>query len=318
MLKNLDIPPTQLSLHYMHADFLELQTLIHPDRELGPDDIRRRYVTDASIDLDNKFDKIDGDRSTTNDRQTLRIMEWFSYIKARSHSYSTSYPFEISNNLIRVKSDLTDAHKLYLYLLMSSSLRHFSKSIQMRLGKSFELLCAEALKRYVGENADIRIFGSGGYSDYPGNKYNKLMALADDIHERIVAEETEFSPHDTGDEGLDIVGFIEFHDNNPGSLILFAQCACTEDWEEKQADISFDKWSQLISLSVRPINTICIPFCFRNSSGRWFRNRRIHRNLMIDRRRIVNLLVTTVSPLCSLPIDIVELIDDAISFVDEF
>ena len=319
MLTKLEVPPIPKHIKYLHADYIEMLVLTHPDRSLSPYDILRRYKQYASIDDEAEFDLPGADTAVNFDQQLKEIFYWLSYIDYRAHAFSNFYPFEIANDFNRIEfnPNVSKSHRLYLFLLLASCLRHFSHSQRNTLATAFEAISAEALRHYIGKNAEVRIFGSGAFCQYEGNKYSKIKRLSEDLNEHVIVDEDYFPKSDSADEGLDVVGWFPTEDSSPGKLVLFGQCACTEEWEEKQNSISFDKWNELITLSAKPINLIFIPFCFRDSHGSWYEKHRMQKTLMIDRLRIVHLLKRIDDPLKVFDSAFHQIIDGAIGYVDE-
>lgn len=319
MLHNLDTPPSPKYKAYVQADFIEILCIVNPDRVITAAEILSRFrnSTDSEEDIeDNSLSNSDGERS---DEDFLSVKIWFRYLKYRQFAFGESYPFRLRDNMtsLELKSDLDSHQKLYVYLLMASSLRHYEKRAQNHLGKGFEYISAEALKQYVGENAEVHIFATIPNGRYTGNKYAKIHKLAEDTFEELSIDEHAFHQSDTGDGGLDIVGWFPFEDETPNRLLIFGQCACGDDWETKQSSSDYNAWAGLIRLSIAPVNSIFIPYCFRDASGNWYAKHEIRMSLMIDRLRIMNLLREVESPLDELPSEIRDLIDRTLSFVEE-
>ena len=106
-----------------------------------------------------------------------------------------------------------------------------------------------------------------------------------------MADSSDFSPYDTGDKGLDIVGWVPVADSMPNRLLVFGQCACSkEDWTDKQSSSSAEAWRGTIQLSTTPYNLAFVPFCFRRADGSWHTRVEIRETVLIDRLRFVLLL----------------------------
>lgn len=314
MLLQIDRPPTPNHLFYLQADFIEFSCLIHPDKVIDYGQVLTLYSADADINRENEYGNLSSNVPDNSDSQALRIYEWFQYLKQREHGFGGAYPFYLNSESIsmQLKSVLNDHQKLYLYLLLASSLRHFEKAKSNLLSGFFEAIAAEALRQYIGDRAEVRIFGKGSFSHYSGNKYSKLQQLGNDICEPLRVSENRFPPTDTADAGLDIVAWFPIHDTGRGRLLVFGQCACGQKWEDKQFSSGYDKWNGIFDLSVYPVNAIMIPHCFRDASGDWYANDEIHMTLMFDRVRIMRLLETVELPLANMPHDVSELMDLAI------
>ena len=316
----------------MQADYIELLCLFNTDRVIGQGDIHNRYLKYSDIDNEPQEDEYEDedeeqavgddelDEAELTDRWTERFEGFFRNLKYRAAAFGSLYPFTVSDSLnqIKLRSCLSEHQKLYVYLLMASSLRNFDKAVQTRIGNSFECISAEALKRYVGENAEVHIFAANPSSRYRGNINVKVNELAQDLFEESLVRENPLSTNSSKDEGLDIVGWFPFEDESPNRLLIFGQCACGEDWRGKQSSSGYEAWSGLIRLSIKPVNSIFIPYCFRDSSGNWYAKHEIRMSLMIDRLRIMKLMREVATPLSALPSEIRSFIDSALSFVEEF
>ncbi len=320
ILQNLDRPPATKRRTYVQADFVELSCLVHPDRLLSKSELHRKIVEDADIDDHNDYEEISADVATSHDIQNLRIDEWFRHLGYREAVLGKAYPFELCEDeaVLKVKSSLCEHNRLYIYLLLASSLAYVGNSASHVITDSFEALSAIALSKYLGERAVVRIFGKGTRTEYRGNKLSKLTDLANDIGENVKAPVDEFDPNDTGDEGLDIVAWFPTTDRNPGRLLLFGQCSCGDDWESKQGSSSYDKWRGLLTFSVAPTNALFVPYFFRNSAGSWYRQRQLHNSLMFDRLRFMNLLSEVELPLQLLSKPIHTLLENTIAYIDDF
>ena len=330
MIKNLDSPPKRKSIDYLQADYVELLCLVNRDRVLGQGDIQDRYIKYADIDNEPQEDEEEEaelaadeqelDEAEISDQWIGRFEGFFRNLKYRTIAFGDLYPFEVSDSLdqIKVKSHLSEHQKLYVYLLMASSLRNFDKRVQTRIGNSFEYISAEALRQYVGEKAEVHIFAANSSGRYTGNIKTKVDKLAQDLFEESLVRDNTLSPYSSKDEGLDIVCWFPFEDESPNRLLIFGQCACGEDWKGKQSSSDYKAWAGLIRLSIEPVNSIFIPYCFRDTSGNWYAKHEIRMSLMIDRLRIMKLFGEVESPLSALSAEIHNLIEATLSFVEEF
>lgn len=301
------------------CDIIELLCLTNKDKEISKGDIRNDIVQDnAGSDIDELADEVyEEEEDTYHENEILQteqdfgseeaviqdnisqfINSWFELLKYRESILGDFYPFKISEDYasIEIKSrDLTNSQKFYLYLLLSSNLRLIDKAKATALAANFELFAFSAFS-YLFPNGDKvkkYIFGKGKHrhADFKElNKFNLFKKLATLLNTELqfyITEET-FSQYDTGEGGLDLVGWINFHDNNPGKLIVFGQCACGEEWEDKAFESSELNWETILNCSVLPsiVNSLFIPRLFRNPSG-WQRQDKIKRAILFDRYRIL-------------------------------
>ncbi|MDQ6890731.1 MAG: hypothetical protein M3Z56_10700, partial [Bacteroidota bacterium] len=194
----------------------------------------------------------------------------------------------------RKSNDPTERQKLYLYLLLCSNLYLFDEATRIKLTSSFEMVSFNAFKNILPEQAEAHVFGAnplnkeGKFKD--GSLWQKINKLSSEVNEILDPRINESNyKRNTGDGGLDLVGWIPTGDSLPSSIIYFAQCACTEEnWKSKQHDASHETWSQKIIFKNYTNNNIFIPFCFRQSDGTWFKIEDIRLSFLIDRKRLLH------------------------------
>lgn len=292
---------------FLWADYIELLCLVNKDGELSYVDIIDRFQErerDLAESNDDDLEEITDLEKEDNDKPTQRseisikwetdLSAWFNTLFYRQKLYGKSYPFEISDKVIKRKSNKqSDQQKLYLYFLLCSHLNLFDKSTRIILTSSFEMVSFNAFKNLLPERAEVHVFGAnplnkeGKFKD--GSLWQKMNKLSSELNEVLDSRLNENNyKRNTGDGGLDLVGWIPTGDSLPSSIIYFAQCACTEeDWKSKQHDASHETWSQRISFKNYTNNNIFIPFCFRQSDSTWFKIEDIHSSFLIDRKRLL-------------------------------
>jgi len=186
--------------------------------------------------------------------------------------------------------------------LMSSNLRYFGER-ESDLTASFEVICVELFKALSPRSAVVSLFGANKLNDgeLSGKLWDKIQKLAVRLHEQVLAKETDFDKHDSGDHGLDLISYVPTGDGEPGTTLMLGQCACTTEWVSKQDSSSGDSWRNVITIMSRPLNVIFIPFCLRNSDGSWHRPGDQRGHVMMDRQRLLFLLKGGEDALLKLP-----------------
>ena len=318
MFHNLDAPPRPIDAVYLQADFVELSCLLQLEKSLERGEVANLYAADADTNELNDFDVLENDAAANSDFQLSRVNQYWEHIRYRSHTFADTYPFSCSRESgeLRLRDDINDYQKLYIYLLLSSSLRNLKPQLCSRITDDFEKLCAQALRQYLGDASEVRRFGKGKSSDYTGSKYDKISNLAQDIFESVIVDTNSFYSRDTGDGGLDLVAWfpVPEPDHSPNRLLVFAQCACGNRWMDKQHSSGYDKWSRLISLSTKPVNAMFIPYCFRGANGAWYQPYDIQMTVLIDRFRLMQFLRLESSPLQELSPETLDIIETAIKY----
>lgn len=290
--------PKSFDIHTW-ADYIELLCLINKDRVISKGDILDRIRDESDDSLNSEDDEEDRAHEITlaesRDKEELKVDDWFRHLIYRSGAFDRLdfYPFYIAKDGdgLQLKDDLTPKHKFYIFLLLASNLRYVPH-YKHQITTTFEFVSHKALKSLFPSSAEVHIFGTstGSSGRYSGNLLNKATILSQDLCERLLINETTFSKHNSGDKGLDIVGWVPTGDEVGGVLSVFAQCACTEEWVDKQNFSKVSAWRSMMTFTVPPSNLIFIPFCFRNSTGGWWQVTDIHESIVIDRVRLTYFL----------------------------
>lgn len=291
-LTQLDRLPSSREDHAW-ADYIELLCLVNIDREFSKADLgdriqERKDLGEVQNDLEDTGDLLPAEIS---DRERRKIDDWFQHLRFRESAFAEFYPFSLTRNrtMLQVRESLSAKQRFYVFLLLCANLRYVSRVETVT--NCFEVVSEEALKRLLPEGSEVHLFGprhSG--SRYTGTLWTKINRLADDLKEIVVAREDDFSSHDVGDGGLDLVGWVPMGDEVPSRLLVFGQCACTPEWDSKQYTSSVANWSSHINFTAPPANVAFIPFCFRRANGSWHKQRLISDTTLIDRQRLLYLL----------------------------
>ena len=305
--------------HHNWADYIELLCLVNVDAEISQADIadrirERKDLGESPLDDDAEISK-----SERDDKAMLHATDWFRHLQYRSHAFQDYYPFTLTDsNTLRKFDTFSEEQNIYTLLLLLSNLsRISSKQQRTSLTSLFELISLEALRRYLPAASEAYLFGKSMYNKgpYTGKLWDKVNRLATDIRERVVCDEEQFSSRDTGDGGLDLVGWLFPDTTAPGALLVFGQCACTEEWKTKQYSSSVDAWKPIMQFTAPPVNCVFIPFCYRNPSGRWHRQVDIKSMVLMDRLRILKLMSHPNDDLCKL---VKQSIQDYLEFREPF
>jgi hypothetical protein len=306
-LKKLQRLPRQALFDSHHwVDYIELLCLFGLDKEISKADFLQHYqkrkdIGEAPNDENSEAEEeLVGDNdeqpSTTaekKDRAELMIDDWFRHLSYRAGAFGDFYPFYLSRDLdvLHLRRSMLLRHRFYLFFLFSSNLAYFGQH-QPTLTKEFEVLSSEVLRSILPDYAEVHIFGAGHQTArYSGNLWTKIQKLAKDLKEKTLLSKNDFSPHNYGDKGLDVVGWVPIDDPTPNLLLVFGQCACSpEAWEQKQSSSAASAWSSTITFASRPDNMSFIPFCLRHPDGSWHKAQDIHETILIDRLRFVLLL----------------------------
>ncbi len=298
------LPSAQHYIAHQWADYVELLCLVNPDRYLDACDVLDR-VLERVVDLKQGADdlaieaeilseehagEMATDRGKIADIWDTRASEWFKMLATRVTRYGTDYPFVVRGETIQLKRRQTDRQKIYIFLLFCASqniLPHPSL-----FTSAFEVLSYYAFQGLLPANAKTHMFGSHGMNNdkifAKGSLSQKRTRLAECLNTIVspLFEEAIEGATDSGDGGIDLVGWIPMGDSLQGSVVIFGQCACTMNWISKQRDCDWPTISGQFVLRARTQNVIFIPFCNRQHNGKWVNATKIQ-SVMMDRRRIL-------------------------------
>lgn len=274
---------------HSYADVSELICIIS-NGFVSSNDILNRIKTNCKISnedqkkLDGNIGLLDAENSD-NEESWLTVV--FEYLELRSKIYDESYPFIVEKNGLRIKSkELSNSQLIYIYLLIASSLEFFDK-IKPVLTKEFEILSEHVLTQFLPQAI---VYGFGSNTKFRGNAQTKIKDLAKelnvDIRDRIIAQ---ISRYNSKEEGLDVVGWIPFTDNNPNTIIVLGQCACGQNWVNKQNETK--RYDRFYDAYILPfIHALFLPHDLRNNKGKFDLDKDININtLVFERRRIIEL-----------------------------
>ncbi len=309
----LETPPRGSAVHAW-ADYIELLCLTDQDRDFTMADLLDRVRERKDLGEGIVLPEADEEEApglelgdepdiepesepgqptlATKDREEAMARQFFDHLRYRMAAFDDFYPFKLNkrNDRLHGNRRFSTRQNLYLFLLLSANHSRIAGESQL-LTHGFEVVSREALTALMPTAAKVKLFGSGNKaSDYYGNKYAKVKALAQDLGVPVKIKKSEFPSRDVGDAGLDIVAYYPFNDGAPNLLSVFAQCGCTPEWIEKQHSSSSQRWNSILTLDVFPQNLVFIPFCLRDTGGGWHRPSDIGQAVMIDRLRLLRLL----------------------------
>ncbi|MGI9279993.1 MAG: hypothetical protein ACR2PX_10225 [Endozoicomonas sp.] len=269
-------PSVSRRLKPYFVDFIEMLALVQDEDGISKDDVTERILDEGEDE---------------EEQDQLFINDCYELLECRAEIYGESYPFSIERNqTIKVKDNISNINRYYIFLLLCSYSSKVDDNASLR--RDFEQVCATALQGYLPPLAECHVFGKSGLEieRYSGHISQKLEKLARDLGVNIDFEEDDFSPYNTGDNGLDVVAWLHI----PGdsykkySQIYFAQCATGKEWPNKQGEPL--KIGNLLRLNNNFSTIICIPYDTRKISGKPIDHNDITASVYLDRYRIITLL----------------------------
>ena len=303
---SLDVLPRH-SYSFLWADYVELLCLCSKNGILAKGNLQAQQQeaedlqTDAGEDEQGFLEEdpfLSGTSSAQTDSEILddRITRRWEDVKKRLLARSSSFPgwpFELDGNVLRAKFDPQNAEqRLYVSLLIASSLRLCREKRCLEVTSAFEEISYHWLRRSVTELWQVRPFGAHQTlpNAYTGTLRAKLEALAADIDGILVKPATDYDPRNTGDGGIDVVAWQEMGDRRGNMPIIFGQCACSpSDWESKQLDVTPASVEAHIYTQHSGAAYCFVPHDLLMNDKSWERSAHVKRTVIIDRCRLLNL-----------------------------
>jgi hypothetical protein len=279
MFANLESPP-DVSDEYSWADFLELRSLIHPDKcftrgELSSLITRTKSTGKSAKDPNEIWSDVKG------------------FIRSRRAEFGHSYPFNLSQDedtIELVDSALTEAQLFYLTLLICSSMAYLPS--KANIARVFEECCLIIFKHLMPKGSEVHAaWASGGSKGrYRGNLPQKYEAIAKDIRATATFKARDFKTGDHGDGGIDIVAWHPMGDLRDSIPSALAQCGCSrEDWRRKHLEASPSKLRAKLNPHHPWANYYFMPIDLRWADGDWANKSDFGDAIMVDRLRLLRL-----------------------------
>ena len=135
----------------------------------------------------------------------------------------------------------------------------------------------------------VRMFARNDM-DYAGSKVERLNTLARDTGARPAATAEHFRRRDSGDSGIDLVGW---EGTSIGSRSeTFPQCLPNAHVPEMTGRVSRRRSATSLKAALNPTcrwtRMVFIPISFRGGNGRWAYYAQVSQVVLVDRLRLLN------------------------------
>ncbi|MCX8518937.1 MAG: hypothetical protein ORN21_02220 [Methylophilaceae bacterium] len=291
---------------YRWCDYIELRCLTHLDHRFSRDNCAEAIGESKDTSMPDEITD-DAEPATSNasssegsnDMDEGLTADCFRHLRWRASTFATDWPFTIDQHAqeICLKPELNDRHYLYLQLLLSSLLRYVPKNRRSVFTGSFETLSLQIFKALMPTGAEVHAFGTVHNTRYKGNLYKRLTKLAEDVRGELLPKKQDFSSHNVGDWGIDLVAWHGLHDARDHIPVAFAQCGCTgDDWPNKMLEASPAKLGKKLVTGADWATYYFMPLDLTNDrDGKivWQKHDEIT-GIVIDRLRLLRLADTEI------------------------
>ena len=234
------LPATQQAVTLV--DWLEVSLLMQ-----GPD----RISDAAVIDVFSEADFGDPDALLEVIIQTVR---------SRRHVVGDAYPFR-RDRLGFARNSVWRGTLPYSFMLFASLNQSYEeltypRGTANRPAELFEVLTSKALENYL--NCSVIRLGAPRRAPVPSQFPSALDYVVEKLGEIIGQRDLE--DQESGDDGVDLIGWRTFGDARASQAIVLAQCSIGTDWRDKRNGINLDIWRRHIDWHSHPLKGFAIPF----------------------------------------------------------
>ncbi len=148
----------------------------------------------------------------------------------------------------------------------------------------FEQLASKALEKYL----DCEVIRIGAPRRHPvPSQFPKALDYAVNELGEILGQR-DLEDHNSGDDGVDLIGWRTFGDTRASQTMIFAQCSIGTDWRHKRDGVNLDMWRRHIDWHSAPLKAFAVPF-HHEAGGPW-RETATRAGIIFDRLRIARLV----------------------------
>lgn len=172
------------------------------------------------------------------DETDFRAQSAFAEVERRRNACAGAYPFALHNDGQSVRFDPKendDRHAVYLFLLLATRLNMKENRQHGGLDgtRVFEEVGAQSARCYLGPRAESLVFGTGAGGQFASKVEDLCRRLGegDGFVDRYGGGEK------VKDDGLDIVAWTPFSDQQQSKVIIFGQCKTGTHFRDKLAEL---------------------------------------------------------------------------------
>jgi len=288
---------------HMFADAVEISAVINdaPISEADMLSLIRMSVTPATelmnideLDVDDNNYEDTLTEAEITDREQGYVVDCLIQLEYRTEQYGDTYPFTLENDLLLLKSNLSNSNRLYLFLLFASRSRTvIKKGFKNRVADKFEEVCKTALQKLMSPSAEVIMFGPSAPDRV--DKFDTNLRLAIPMLAKFMGanvsnkfDATKIAPQ--GDGQLDLIGVHTLDASEGGWHVFIGQCAAHEDektWKKKRFEAFPVNHRARFEFQVDPQGVMFIPVCFRCADGTWVDANSATGIILMDRQRIL-------------------------------
>jgi hypothetical protein len=241
--------------------------------------VSNRISDTAIIDIFSEADFQDPDA------QLAAVIQVF---RSRIHALGEAYPIRRDgqgfSRSASWRQKLPYSFMLFASLNQSYVELAYTGGSANRPAELFEMLALRALEKYL-DCTVVRI-GAPRRAPVPAAFSAALDYTAAELRE--ILGQRDLEDHNSGDDGVDLIGWRTFGDSRASQALIFAQCAIGTDWRDKRDGVNLDLWRRHIDWHSHPLKGFAVPF--HHEPGRPWRETATRAGIIFDRLRIARLV----------------------------
>ncbi|MDR2325100.1 MAG: hypothetical protein LBE51_06800 [Acidovorax sp.] len=296
-----NVGPVHRRVPHLMADLIELLLVVgydgctHLSKQSAEALISASQIHAEEADDAEREEEEDVADAEKNDRISVAMEDAWKILIYRDNFFGDAYPFDVDGQTIRPSSEITEGGRIYRFLLACSRLRSFVGTRRAAWAKGFSYLSAFALRQGLPNKANVRVFDANSDDRkkfYSTDLREALKILGKDLHALSINEVECDKQSSSGDATIDIVAAYPFEDGASGTIAALGQCAAREkEWPSKRFEGHPDTLRAFYQLTHDPLHFTFIPLSYRLSTGEWVQGSKVTGTVVLDRGRILNLVL---------------------------
>lgn len=285
----LDKVPTRKKDFFAWADYLEFRCVTNIDNQISTADLSNFVETAEDFNEDSDILGENSLVAERDDELEAYISRYMGFLRSRKMLFGENYPFELMENGIFLKENLTPPQIGYIILLFSSCLKNININHREILTTSFENVTAAYFQNLLSSHGCAHVISSKN-KNIGTTALQRIEWVASQLGSSVICDKTAFAGNTAGEKGLDVIAWLDVGDtlNNKPIFLIQATCGDSISFELKTAQVSPAKWRKIIKFDNRPIEVLSIPHSYRKQNN-LFEDELMYGNaLLIDRSRILN------------------------------
>jgi hypothetical protein len=215
-------------------------------------------------------------------------------VRARSMTIGAAYPLQRDGSGYARQGDwkgyLPYSFMLFASLNQSYTELKYAGGSANKPAELFEMLALRAIEKYL-QCTVIRI-GAPRRHPVPSQFPDALTYAVKELGE--VVGQRDLEKHDSGDDGVDLIGWRPFGDARASQAIILTQCSIGTDWRDKRDGVSLKMWKRHIDWHSDPLKGFAVPF--HHKEGNPWRETATRAGIIFDRLRIAKLVEEAALP----------------------